>query len=76
MCFMDGGDVNPLLQDMMFLEGKSRYRMHSVLVHIDQLEMFLETLAENMHSIQDMNPICGKEDPILFPMFQKNEVSL
>ena len=78
-----GGDVNPLLQDIMFLEGKSRYHMHSVFVHIDQLENLLDNLAENMHTIQDINPISGKEDPILFSYVSKrgqvieiNEISV
>ena len=31
MCFMDGGDESFVVYDTM--EGKSRYRMHSFLVH-------------------------------------------
>jgi hypothetical protein len=71
-----GGDILPLLQDAMFLDGTSRLRIHSVFVPLEQLEDFLENLDKNMERAINVNPIRGIEDILLFRYVTKGGHSI
>ena len=66
-----GGDIKPLLQDILFLEGKTCSKIHSVFVPMSQLELFLDACTHSIQEILDVMPHKATSNTTMLHYFTK-----